>query len=328
MQGFRGYIIMRVLQSIITVLAIATILFFLFRAAPGDPVDYMIDPTFPPEVKEQVRARFGLDKPVSEQYVKYMWNLLQGDMGYSFFSQRPVTRVIADRVWNTLILALTSFLIAYPLGVFVGAILATKRNTAVDSGGITISLFFRSAPLFWTGMIFITIFSLKLGLFPYARMREVGYEADNLFQTYFSLDFLHHLILPALVAGLYLAALPMLLMRNSVLETLDEDYIELARAKGLKERVVLFRHAGRNAILPIVTAAAVYIGMALGGMVVIEVVFNWPGLGKTIVDAVTAKDYPLAQGAFIMLAIMVSFMNLVADLLYGYLDPRITYTKS
>lgn len=328
MRGFRGYIIMRVLQSILTVLVIATGLFFLFRAAPGDAADYMIDPTFPPEVKEQVRARFGLDRPVSEQYVKYMWNLLQGDMGISFFSQRPVMREIGDRVWNTLILALASFLIAYPLGVFLGAILATKRKTKIDSIGITISLFFRSAPLFWTGMILITIFSIKLDLFPYGRMREIGYEADNLFQTYFSLDFLHHLILPAFVAGLFLAALPMLLMRNSVLETLDEDYIELARAKGLKEREVLFRHGVRNAILPVVTAAAVYIGLALGGMAVIEVVFSWPGLGKLIIDAVTAKDYPLAQGAFIILAIMVSVMNLVADLLYGYLDPRITYTKS
>jgi peptide/nickel transport system permease protein len=325
MSGFQAYLLRRIIHSLITIWVILTIVFILFRAAPGDPSIYLVDATFPPEVRQQVLQRFGLDKPVWEQYLLYIRNAVQGDLGLSFFSRRPVIQELGDRFLNTAILALASFLIAYPLGTAAGAYLASKRGTKLEAAGIATALFFRSAPQFWTGMMALTIFSFYLGWFPNARMRSVGYEAANVFEKFVSLDFLHHLFLPALVSGLYFAALPLLLMRNTVLEVLNEDFIELVRAKGLSESAILFKHGVRNAILPIVTAAAVYIGLALGGMAVIEVVFSWPGLGREIVRAVKVGDYPLAQGSFLMLAIMISLMNLIADMLYAYLDPRITY---
>jgi ABC-type dipeptide/oligopeptide/nickel transport system permease component len=323
--GFRAYLIRRIIHSIITVWIIATLIFLLFRAIPGDPTALIVDPTFPIEVREEMLRRFGLDRPVWEQYVAYMGNLLRGDMGISFFSRRPVTQEIGDRALNTLILALAAFFIAYPVGIVSGAVLATQRGKWLDSVGVTVALFFRAAPLFWTGMLAIMLFSFTLGWFPHAGMRSIGYEADNVFQKFLSTDFLRHLFLPAVVSGLYFMALPLLLLRNTMLEVLNEDFVEMARAKGIPERTVLFRHAVRNAILPVVTAAAVYIGLALGGITVIEVVFSWPGLGREIVQAVARRDFPVAQGAFLFLAVMISIMNLIADLAYGYLDPRITY---
>lgn len=325
MTGFQAFLVRRVFHSLITIWVIMTVVFVLFRAAPGDPTNRLVDASFPREVREEILRRFGLDKPVWQQYLIYVGNVLQGDLGVSFFTRRPVVQELGERFWNTAILALASFLIAYPLGAVAGAYLASKRGTRLEVFAVAFSLFFRSAPLYWTGMLALTYFSFTLGWFPNGRLRDVGYVANNAFEKYVNLDFLHHLALPAIVAGLYFAALPLLLMRNTVLEVLNEDFIELARAKGLSENAVLFRHGVRNAVLPIVTAAAVYIGLALGGMAVIEVVFSWPGLGREIVEAVKGGDYPLAQGAFLMLAVMISLMNLVADVLYGYLDPRITY---
>lgn len=325
MNGYRAYLIRRIIYSIITVLVIATLIFLLFRAIPGDPTSMIVDPTFPDDVREEMLKRFGLDKSVWQQYLFYMGNLFRGDLGVSFFSRRPVLTELGDHALNTLVLAFAAFLFAYPIGIAGGAFLATRRGKNIDSIGISISLFFRSAPIFWVGMIAITIFSYNLGWLPHSGMRSIGYEASNAFETFFNLDFLRHLLLPAVVAGLYFAALPLLLTRNTMLDVLDEDYIDLARAKGLSERRIVTHHALRNAILPVVTAAAVYIGLALGGIAVIEVVFSWPGLGREIVQAVSRRDFPVAQGAFLLLAIMVSVMNLVADITYAYLDPRITY---
>lgn len=325
MQSFRAYLIRRLLYSIFTVWVIATLIFLLFRAIPGDPTALLVDPTFPEEVRQEMLSRFGLDKPVWQQYLLYIGNLLRGDLGISFFSRRPVLTEIGDRISNTIVLALAAFFFAYPLGILNGALLATKRGKLVDSIGIIVTLFFRSAPIFWVGMIAVTLFSFRLGWLPHAGMRSIGFEASNAFERFVSLDFLRHLILPAVVSGLYFAALPLLLTRNTMLEVLDEDFIDLARAKGLSEYRVLYRHAMRNAILPVVTAAAVYIGLALGGIAVIEVVFSWPGLGREIIQAVSRRDFPVAQGAFLLLAVMVSLMNFIADVAYAYLDPRITY---
>jgi peptide/nickel transport system permease protein len=325
MNGFRAYLVRRVIHSIITVWIIATLIFLLFRAIPGDPASLLVDPTFPEEVRREILRRFGLDKPVWQQYFIYIGNLLKGDLGISFFSRRPVLSELGDHALNTVVLSLAAFFIAYPLGILNGAFLATKRGKWTDSLGITVTLFFRSAPIFWTGMLAITLFSFELGWFPHSGMRSVGYETSNVFGTFLSVDFLRHLVLPAVVSGLYFAALPLLLTRNTMLEVLDEDFIDLARAKGLSEWTVVYRHAVRNAILPVVTAAAVYIGLALGGIAVIEVVFSWPGLGREIIQAVSRRDFPVAQGAFLVLAIMVTIMNFIADLTYAYLDPRITY---
>lgn len=325
MNNFQAFLVRRFFHSLITLVVIATLIFILFKSVPGDPASLVVDATFPAEVRQELLHKFGLDKPLWQQYLLYMRNLASGDLGVSFFSRKPVTQEISDRLVNTLILSLTSFLFAYPLGILGGAFLAANRGKRVESLGITLTLFFRSAPLFWTGMLALTIFSFKLGWFPHAGMNSIGFETENVLMRYISLDFLHHLVLPVVVGGLYFAALPLLLVRNTVIEILGEDFIELARAKGLSNRVVLFKHAVRNSLLPVVTAAAVYVGLALGGMTVIEVVFSWPGLGRTIVQAVQRQDFPVAQGAFLLLAVTVSVMNFLADLAYAYLDPRITY---
>jgi peptide/nickel transport system permease protein len=186
-------------------------------------------------------------------------------------------------------------------------------------------LFFRSAPTFWVGLMAIILFSAGLGWFPAQGMRTVGTPSGSFAQMFLNWDFLHHLILPSIVAALYFMATPLLVMRNSMLEVLSEDYVEMAHAKGIKPRKVLFRHAARNALLPVVTSGALFIGSAIGGQVLIEVVFSWPGLGREIVTAVTRRDYPLAQACFIIISTTVMVMNLVADLLYAALDPRISY---
>jgi peptide/nickel transport system permease protein len=325
MKGFRGFLLRRIIFSIFTVWVITTLVFVLFRAMPGDPTTYLVDSTFPPEVRLEILQKLGLDKPLWQQYGIYMLNLIKGDLGLSFLSHKPVSEELGEVFLNTAILAITSFFLSYILGAIYGVFLASKRGKWEDSTGISLTLFFRSAPRFWIGMIVLMIFSFKLGWFPSGRLREIGYATSGGLDKYLSLDFLHHLFLPTLVASLYLAALPIMLTRNTLLEVLREDYIELARAKGLSERAILLKHGFRNAILPVVTAAAVYIGIAIAGMVEIEVVFSWPGLGRAIVLAVRSHDYPVAQGAFLLLAVMVSAMSLIADVAYAYLDPRITY---
>ncbi len=320
-----GFVARRLLQLLITLWIIATLIFLLLRAAPGDPASALIDPTFPASVKTQLLEEYGLDKSLPEQYVLYVKNLATGNFGVSFFSRQPVVDDLAEKVLNTGVLAVAAFLFAYPIGTALGAFLASRRNTRIDSAGLAIAMFFRSAPGFWIGMLALMLFSYRLGWLPSAGMRDSGYESSNVFDTYFSVDFLHHLILPVLVAGVEFAVLPLLLARSAMLEVLDEDYVQLARAKGFSPRRVLYRHAMRNAMLPVVTEAAVFIGLAFGGLTVIEVVFSWPGLGREIALAVTRQDFPIAQAAFLMLALMVSLANVVADLAYRALDPRISY---
>lgn len=319
------FLVRRVLQMVVTLWIIASLIFVLLRMAPGDPASVIIDPTFPTSVKEQLMHEYGLDRSTPAQYVLFIKNLATGNFGVSFFSREPVINDIGTKALNTAMLAFSAFLFAYPLGVAAGVYLAVRRGTWRESAGMSIALFFRSAPAFWIGMLALMLFSFRLGWFPAAGMRDAGYESSGTLDTFFSVDFLHHLILPTVVAGLEFAVLPLLLTRTSMLDVLDEDYVELAKAKGLSPRRVLFRHALRNALLPVVTEAAVFIGLAFGALTVIEVVFSWPGLGREIALAVTRHDYPVAQAAFILLAALISVMNLLADLLYRRLDPRISY---
>lgn len=317
------YLLSRLGQGVVTILVITTVVFFLFRLAPGDPSAYLVDSTFPPEVQESLRQRFGLESSLAEQYGRFVLNSVRGDLGVSFFYGRPVNTIILERLLNTLVLALAAFVVAYGLAITVGSKAAQQAGSWLDNLATSTALIFRSAPLFWVGMLALMLFSFNLGWLPHAGMRSVGYDASGILSKFLSLDFLRHLVLPAVVSGLYFWGLPFLLVRSSTIEILKEDFIELARAKGLSERRILYRHGVRNALLPLATAAAAYIGTAAGGIVVIEVVFSWPGLGREIVTAVQRHDYALAQGAFLLLATMVVVMNLVVDLVYGALDPRV-----
>lgn len=320
-----SYVFKRLMIMLLMILLVSTMIFFLFRVMPGDPTAYIIDPSIPPEARAQLLSRYGLDKGLWTQYTIFMKDLVRLDFGSSYFYNRPVLELIGEKLPATLILMLSAMLIAYLIGTLVGAYMAWKRGSLLESSGIVFVLFFRSAPTFWVGLMAIILFSATLGWFPAQGMRVAGTPSGNFAQMYLNWDFLHHLILPSLVAALYFMATPLLVMRNSMLEVLNEDYVEMARAKGIKERQVLLRHAARNALLPVVTSGALFIGSAIGGQVLIEVVFSWPGLGREIVTAVTRRDYPLAQACFIIISTTVMLMNLVADLLYAALDPRISY---
>lgn len=317
------YIFRRILMMLLTVFILITVLFFLFRVIPGDPVSMFIDSGLDRESKQLLLKHYGLDKPLYQQYIIYIKNILKGDFGNSFQYGKPALKVIGERFLNTMILMVTSLIIAFAIGIIFGTWLAWKRNTRFDLIGTIIALIVRCAPVFWTGMILLSIFAFKYKIFPLGGMNTPGIRFDSSFQKYFNLDFLRHLILPSVTAALYSAATPLLVMRTSMLEVIKEDYIELARAKGLKEKRIMRKHAMRTALLPVVTIFAVQAGFAIGGAVLIETVFRWPGMGREIVLAVSCRDYPLAQTAFLLIGVMTSLFNLIADILYAYLDPRV-----
>lgn len=313
----------RFVQMLFVLWAVATILFFIFRLMPGNPLVAYIDPTFTAEQQEQLLERFGLDRPLYEQYFIYIRNLLQGDLGDSFFYRDSVSSLIWDVFPNTIALTLVSLIIAYIIGTLAGAFLAWLRGTWLEGVTIPVVLMTRAAPEFWLGMILLAIFSFNLGWFPSGGAATAGSNYPSFWHQFFSLDFLRHLFLPALTLAIYLHGLPLLLMRSNMLEVLQEDFVTMAKMKGLSTWAILIRHAARNALLPVITAFALGIGYSIGGNVVVETVFSWPGLGRLLVRAVSASDYPLAQGAFLMIATVMIFMNFVADLLYGFLDPRV-----
>lgn len=319
------YLLRRTFQAAIALFIIATLLFFLFRLGLPDPTTALVAEGLNPEQRELVRQQFGLDKPLWNQYLIFLGNVVQGDFGISFHYRAPVNDILWERLGNTMVLMLAAILFAYVLGVPLGAWLSWRRGTRTDTSGIIFGLMFRSAPMFWTGMMAILLFGVYWELLPTSGMRTLPYEATGFFDKIFTLDFLRHLILPALVVGLYYLGSPLLIMRNTMLELYGEDFIEMARAKGLPERRILFNHAARNALLPVVTQLAVTIGLAAGGQVVVEVVFSWPGLGREILQAVRTSDFPLAQACFLVMAAFVIALNLLVDFLYTTLDPRVSF---
>ncbi len=326
--GSKGYIFGRLVQILITLWIILTMLFFFFRLGLPDPTVALVSEGLSPDDRQIIIERFGLDQPLFTQYFIYLRNVFVGEFGTSFHYKAPISGLIGEKLLNTLVLMIPAVLIAYIIGPLLGVLLTWKRGTKLEMGGITVGLFFRSAPMFWTGMLFVMFFGIYLNWFPTSGMRTLPYEAANFFQKIFTLDFLHHLIMPMMVIVLYYTALPMLIMRNTMLETMGEDFIEFCRARGVSMRKVMYKHAARNALLPVVTQAAVTAGLAVGGQVVVEVVFSWPGLGMEMLNAVRTSDYPLAQATFLLLASMVLAMNLFADILYSKLDPRVVYKRN
>jgi peptide/nickel transport system permease protein len=326
-QGRWRYLVGRLLQSILVLWVVVTILFLIFRLAPGNPLVAYIDPTFTAEQQEALLRQFGLDKPLGIQYLVYLGNLLKGELGQSFFYRDPVAKLVWEAFPNTIFLTGTALLFAYLFGVVGGVVLAWRRGTWLEKTGITFTLMTRAAPEFWVGMIALTIFSFKLRWFPSSGATSAGVIYESELQKLASLDFWHHLVLPGLTMALYLHGLPLLLMRNNMLDVMEEDFITMARMKGLSEWRIMLRHAARNALLPVVTAMSLGVGYSIGGDVVIENVFGWPGIGRLLVRAVGSSDYPLAQGAFFLIAVVMVLMNFVADLLYGLLDPRVSAAR-
>ncbi len=321
------FILKRLGQMVIIFWVILTMLFFLFRMGLPDPTQALVTEGLSREDREVIRERFGLDQPLGTQYFIYLRNTLRGDLGMSFHYKTSVSNILYEKMLNTIVLMMTAIFIAYLVGPLLGVLLTWKRGTGLEIGGIVSGLLMRSAPTFWTGMLAIMAFGIMWGIFPSSGMRTMPYTATSFMDKILTLDFLHHLILPALVIAIYYLGLPMLIMRNTMLEVMGEDFIELCRAKGMPESRVMYMHAARNALLPVVTQAAITIGLSMGGMVVVETVFSWPGVGREMLNAVRTSDYPLAQASFMLMAGVVLIMNFFSDLVYSYLDPRVVYRR-
>lgn len=319
------FIVKRVLQMFIIFWIILTLLFFLVRVGLPDPTHALVVEGLSREEQAIIREQFGLDRPLTVQYLLYLQNSLRGEFGTSFHYRAPVSGIIQEKLLNTSVLMLVAIFISYTLGPLLGVLLTWKRGSKMEIIGIASGLLMRSAPIFWTGMLAIMFFGIYLDIFPTSGMRTLPYEATGFLDKIFTLDFLHHLTLPALIIALHYIGLPMLIMRNTMLEVMGEDFIELCRAKGMSWRRIMYLHAARNALLPVVTQAAITIGLAVGGQVVVETIFSWPGLGREMLQAVRTSDYPMAQASFLLMAVMVLLMNFLSDLVYSYLDPRVVY---
>lgn len=317
----RGYVLRRLIESVISLVVIATMNFLLFRMLPGDPVRKLFrDPRITPEEMRRLAAMFGLDRSLLEQYWLYLYNLFQGNLGISFTYKRPVMEVLADPLMTTVLLMAVANILSILLGIAVGMWTARRRGSAADLTGTTLSLALWSVPTFWFAMLVLVGFS---GILPISGMVTVG--VDHATRWEYVMDVARHMILPAGVLTLLLFGQYSLIMRSSLLGVLTEDYILTARAKGFSMREVMHRYALPNAMLPMVTIIAVNLGFSVAGALQAEVVFTWPGVGSLIYDAVLNRDYPLLQGAFLIIAACVIAANLLADVLYAYLDPRVRY---
>jgi peptide/nickel transport system permease protein len=319
----RGYILRRLAQSVLVVFAVTTIMFFMFRIVPADPTAMMLEAGMTDEARQRVLERWGLTGSLWDQYVRYMANLLTGDFGSSFFYRRPVWDVLWPLIVNTLWIAIPGILIGAFIGCALGmAVGWATRGGKLERGGIFIATVIRGTPSFVIGIALLTIFSSTLGWFPGFGMGDPG-GAEG-FARYFRWEFLHHLLLPVVALIIYFIPENLLLMRSGVVENRTEDYIELIRAKGVPGHRVAW-HAARNSLLPVITWLFPALAETIAGIVVIEIVFSWPGIGRELVVAVNRQDYPVAQAAFFLMAVMIVLANLAADLTYGKLDPRVVY---
>ncbi len=323
------YILKRLVQAIPLLLGIATVTFFIVHMAPGDPMDFYLeqryDRNIDPELIELIRQKYGLDQPLHVQYVKWLGNLLQGDLGESFVHRRPVSALLAETIPYTLLLTVLALLVDALVGIFLGILSAVKQYSALDKTVTFSSLIIYSVPGFWLALMLVMVFSVHLGWFPTSQTRSFDYE----FLSWFGklLDLAWHLVLPVFVLGIASAAGTARYMRSQLLEVLNEEYILAARARGLRERTVILKHAVRNALIPIVTIFGMSLPFLLGGAVVIETIFAWPGMGRLALSAVNARDYPVILATMMIAAVLTVLGNLLADVTYTLVDPRVSYEK-
>ena len=323
------YVLKRLLLAIPLLLGIATITFFIAHLAPGDPMDMYLakraDKQIDPEAIALIRQKYGLDQPIHVQYVKWLGNLATGDLGESFRYRRPVASLIWERAPYTLQLAGLALLFDALLGIALGIFSAVKQYSLVDKSVTIGALVIYSIPGFWLALMLVLVFSVNLGWFPTSQTRSLDY--DLLSWSGKVLDRLWHLVLPVFVLGVASAAGTARYMRNRLLEVLSEDYVLAARARGLKERTVILKHALRNAMIPILTIYGLALPFLLGGAVLIEKVFAWPGMGLLALEAVSGRDYPVILATGMTAAVLVILGNLLADVTYTLVDPRVSYEK-
>ncbi len=300
-------------------LALSVLIFLLLRLTPGDPIDAYIDPNIPmsPEQLAELRSQLGLDRPLPVQYLAWLQQAISGNLGFSIKRQdQPVLDLVLSRIGPTVLLMGSALVIAIIAGIVTGVISAVRRNSPVDLSFSVFALVGISSPAFLSALIGLYVFAVRLRWAPSGGMLTPGAE--------FSIgDLLHHLILPAALLSIAQAALIMRYMRSSLLEVLNQDYVRTARAKGVKEFWVIAKHALRNALLPVVTVIGSTIGLAIGGAIFIESVFNWPGMGLLLVNAVETRDYPVIMGATLIIGACVIVVNLLTDITYAVIDPRI-----
>lgn len=303
------YILGRIGQTLVTLLIVSILVFILARLT-GDPVDLMLPLDASSEMRERMRQQLGLDKPAHVQYGLFLTSLVKGDLGASIRYDKPVTELLGERLPNTLQLVSLSIVLALAVAFPLGVMAAVRKGSLWDIGARTIALFGQSVPAFWAAIVLILVFGVYLDLLPVGR--KGGAE---------------HFVLPVVTMTFFGFMLPgvIRLLRSSMLEVLDAEYIRLARVKGVREWVVIWKHALRNALIPVVTFVGFYFGILLSGSVVVEAVFAWPGIGRLAYEAVLWRDYPVIQGVVLVVSITILLGNLLVDILYAYLDPRIRY---
>ncbi|MBT9132805.1 MAG: Dipeptide transport system permease protein DppB [Syntrophomonadaceae bacterium] len=303
-----GVIVRRLISMVPIILGVTIVVFSIMHLAPGCPTTIMLGDHASPEAIVELRARLGLDDPISIQYLRWLSRVVRGDFGRSIHTRQPVLDMILQRLPATVELTLTAMILSLLIAIPVGIISSTKRYSIFDHAGMVGALFGVSMPVFWQGLMMILLFSFILGWTPISGRGDIS-----------------HLILPAITLGTSMAALVARLTRSSMLEVIRQDYITTARSKGLVERIVIIKHALRNALIPVVTIVALQLPVLFGGAVITETVFAWPGMGRLIVTSIFVRDFPVVQAAVLIIAVLVILANLLADILYIFIDPRIRY---
>lgn len=313
------YLLKRLLMVVPTVWGAVTLVFLAIHLAPGDPISLYIPPDFPvnasPERVAELRARLGLDRPLLEQYTSFLSGVVRGDLGTSLQHRNPVAEGLLERLPNTLQLGVLSLAIAVALGVTVGIVSAVRRGTWLDNVAMTMALFGVSIPNFWLGMLLMQLVGLHWPILP-----PSGFGG-----SIFTAEGLRYALLPAITIGISGAGGLARYTRSSMLDVLNEDYVRTARSKGLGERLVVYKHALRNALIPIITLLGLSFGSMLSGAVIVETVFGWPGVGRYLVTGISNRDFPVVQGAVLVIAVGFVMANLITDLVYSLVDPRIRY---
>lgn len=319
--GTRRYLAGKVMQAVFTLIFVVVFNFFLFRVIPGNPAQILArNRLLPADAVAELERDFGLHEPLTKQFFLYVEDTARGNLGISYTFRRPVSEVIAERIWPTVLLVGVSTVLSTGIGLLIGIYGAWRRGSAFDVGSLGFALFFYSMPEFWLGILLLIAFAAGLGLFPTGGIVSPGAGFTGLAAV---VDVARHMFLPTLTLVLALLGEYALIMRSSLLDVMGEDYLTTARAKGLREALVLRRHAVPNALLPTVTLVVLNLGFVVSGAITVEYVYSWPGLGLLTVEAIRAPDYPLLQGLFLLFSASIILANLVADLIYGYLDPRV-----
>jgi peptide/nickel transport system permease protein len=322
---FAGFLVQRVIKMVVMVFAIIVANFLLVHAAPGDPASVIAGEAgaADPQFLAQLRAQFGLDQPLSTQLWLYVSHVAQGDLGVSYRQQRPVLGLILERLSATLLLTGTAFILAVLGGVTLGALAARRVGRTSDSLITVLALGLYATPIFWVGLMLVLVFSVWLDWLPSFGMNTVGADLTGGAAV---LDTARYLLLPALTLGLFYMAVYARLTRAAMLEVASQDFVRTARAKGVPEGGVQRRHVLRNALLPVITVAGIQAGQLVGGSILVETVFAWPGIGRLAFDALLARDYQILLGVFLATSVLVLVFNLVTDLLYAWIDPRVEMT--